>query len=115
MLERIGNHKVHGTTKKRPDSVFLLEKAHLKPVSSIKHKDIPFIDSITATVNKDTSIHFKGNRYSVPFGTYTTITSNQVYLHADDQELAILHKVTGDGIARHSTIVLRPNYGVLMI
>ena len=61
-LERTGNHKVHGTTKKRPDSVFLLEKAHLKPVSSIKHKDISFRNSITATVNKDNTIRFRGNR-----------------------------------------------------
>lgn len=100
-LERTGNHKVHGTTKKRPDSVFLLEKAHLKPVSSIKHKDISFRDSITTTVNKDNTIRFKGNCYSVPIGTYTTVASNQVYLHEDDKELVILHKVTGDEIARH--------------
>jgi len=101
-LERTGNHKVHGTTKKRPDSVFLLEKAHLKPVSSIKHKDISFQNSITATVNKDNTIRFKGNRYSVPLGTYKTVGSNQVLVYEKDQELIILHKVTGDEIARHT-------------
>ena len=101
-LERTGNHKVHGTTKKRPDSVFLLEKAHLKPVSSIKHKDISFRNSITATVNKDNTIRFRGNRYSVPLGTYKTVGSNQVYLHEKGQELVILHKITGDEIARHT-------------
>ncbi len=101
-LERTGNHKVHGTIKKRPDSVFLLEKAHLKPVSSIKHKDISFKNSITATVNKDNTIRFRGNRYSVPLGTYTTVGSNQIYLYEKDQELIILHKVTGDEIARHT-------------
>ena len=101
-LERTGNHKVHGTTKKRPDSVFLLEKAHLKPVSSIKHKDISFQNSITATVNKDNTIRFRGNRYSVPLGTYKTVGSNQVHLYEKDQELIILHKITGDEIARHT-------------
>lgn len=81
--------------------MFLLEKAHLKPVTSIKHKDISFRDSITATVNKDDMIRFKGNRYSVPLGTYTTVASNLVHLHEDDQESVILHKVTDDEIARN--------------
>ncbi|WHZ31940.1 IS21 family transposase [Desemzia incerta] len=52
-LDRTGNHKVHGTTKKRPDSVFLLEKAHLKPVSPLKNKEISFDASITAKIGKD--------------------------------------------------------------
>lgn len=91
-LERTGNHKVHGTTKKRPDSVFLLEKAHLKPVSSIKHKDLSFKNSIIATVNKDNTIRFRGKRYSVPLGIYKTVGSNQVSLIEQDQELFILHK-----------------------
>jgi len=34
-LERTGNRRVHGTTKKRPVEVFLLEKQHLKPVSKL--------------------------------------------------------------------------------
>lgn len=101
-LERTGNHKVHGTTKKRPDSVFLLEKAHLKPVSSIKHKDISFRNSITATVNKDNTIRFKGNRYSVPLGTYKTTGSNQVFLYEKNQDLIVSHKITGDEMARHT-------------
>ena len=100
-LTRTGNHKVHHTTKKRPDSVFLLEKAHLKPVSSVKHKDKSFKNSITATVNKDNTIRFRGNRYSVPLGTYKSVGSNQVHLHELAQELIILHSVTGAEIARH--------------
>lgn len=101
-LERTGNHKVHGTIKKRPDSVFLLEKAHLKPVSSVKYKDSTFKNSITATVNKDNTIRFRGNRYSVPLGTYKTTGSNQVLIQVADQRLVILHKVTGDQIADHN-------------
>ena len=110
-LERTGNHKVHGTTKKRPDSVFLLEKAHLKPVSSIKNNDISFRNSITATINKDNTIRFKGNRYTVPLGSYKTVGSNQVLLHQGDQELFVLHKITGDEIARHS---ISPGKGKLI-
>ena len=116
-LERTGNHKVHGTTKKRPDSVFLLEKAHLKPVSSIKHKDVSFKNSITATVNKDNTIRFRRNRYSVPLGTYKTVGSNQVYLYEKEQELIILHKLTGNEIARHTIslekgkLIKNRNYG----
>lgn len=74
----------------------------MKPVSSIKHKDISFRNSITATVNKDNTIRFRGNRYSVPLDTYKTVGSNQVYLHEKGQELFILHKITGDEIARHT-------------
>ena len=51
---------MHGTTKKRPDSVFLLEKAHLKPVSPLKSKEISFDASITAKIGKDNTIRFKG-------------------------------------------------------
>lgn len=35
-LERTGNAKVHGTTKKVPAKVFLLEQEHLRPVLSTK-------------------------------------------------------------------------------
>ena len=73
----------------------------MKPVSSIKHKDISFRNSITATVNKDNTIRFRGNHYSVPLGTLT-VASNQVYLQEDGQKLVILHKITGDEIARHT-------------
>ncbi|MBG9979129.1 Mu transposase domain-containing protein [Ruoffia tabacinasalis] len=58
--------------------------------------------SITATVNKDNTIRFRGNRCSVPLVAYTTVASNQVYLQEDGQELVILHKITGDEIARHT-------------
>ena len=102
-LERTGNHKVHGTTKKRPDSVFTLEKEHLKPVSqNNRHTNMPLEHSITATVNKDNTIRYKGNRYSVPIGTYKSVGSNQVTLCVDNETLSIVHQVTGDEIARHT-------------
>ena len=100
-LDRTGNHKVHGTTKKRPDSVFLLEKAHLKPISQLKTKDLLFDASITAKIGKDNTIRFKGNRYAVPLGTYQSVGRNEVILVIQDQELVILDEVNGNEIARH--------------
>ncbi|SEL39626.1 IS21 family transposase [Alkalibacterium pelagium] len=100
-LDRTGNHKVHGTTKKRPDSVFLLEKAHLKPVSPFKHMDNPFDASIAVKVGKDNTIRYKGNRYSVPLGTYKSVGSNQVLLKISKKELIILSELNGEEIDRH--------------
>lgn len=51
--------------------------------------------SITATVNKDNTIRYKGNRYSVPIGTDKSVGSNQVTLCADNETLSIVHQVTG--------------------
>ena len=101
-LERTGNHKVHGTTKKRPDSVFLLEKAHLKPVSSLNNQAVLFDASITAKVGKDNTIRFKGNRYSVPLGTYQSVGTNDILLTVRGQELMILNPLSGEAIAQHS-------------
>lgn len=116
-LDRTGNHKVHGTTKKRPDSVFLLEKAHLKPVSPLKSKEISFDASITAKIGKDNTIRFKGNRYSVPLGTYQTVGSNEVILSVRNQELVILNDLSGEEITRHSVslekgkLIKKTNHG----
>lgn len=101
-LDRTGNHKVHGATKKRPDSVFLLEKAHLKPVSPLNNKEISFDASITAKIGKDNTVRFKGNRYSVPLGTYQTIGANEVILNVCQQELVILNALSGEELTRHT-------------
>ncbi|GAB2319961.1 IS21 family transposase [Alkalibacterium sp. s-m-22] len=101
-LERTGNHKVHGTTKKRPDSVFLQEKAHLKPVSSFRNMDNPFDASIAVKIGKDNTIRYKGNRYSVPRGTYQPVGNNEVLLKVSDKELIILSEVNGEEITRHT-------------
>ncbi|WP_318654469.1 IS21 family transposase [Enterococcus faecium] len=100
-LERTGNHKVHGTTKKRPDSVFLHEKAHLKPVSSFRNMDHPFGASIAVKVGKDNTIRYKGNRYSVPRGTYQSAGNNEVLLKTSNKKLIILSERSGEEIARH--------------
>lgn len=100
-LERTGNHKVHGTTKKRPDSVFLQEKAHLKPVSPFKTMDDPFDASIAIKIGKDNTIRYKGNRYSVPVGTYRSAGTNEVLLRVNHNELIVLNELNGEEITRH--------------
>ena len=69
-LQRTGNQQVHQTTKKRPAEVFLLEKQHLQPVSSLLSYESTNNQSITRSVSKDNTIRYKSNRYSVPLGTY---------------------------------------------
>lgn len=106
-LERTGNSKVHGSTKKRPAEVFLLEKQHLKPVSYLTFSEGSNGSSITRTVNKDNTVHYKSNRYSVPLGTYRPNGLNKVALemHKDDennQRIIIKRFPEGEILAKHS-------------
>lgn len=66
-LERTANSKIHGTTKKVPAAVFLQERQYLRPVPCTR---IVPTDILTRVVRKDNTILYKGNRYSVPIGTY---------------------------------------------
>ena len=99
-LKRTANHDKHGTTKKRPDEVFALEKEYLVPVS-----EYSFIsannESISYPVRKDNIILYKGNRYRVPVGTYHK--GIRVYMVVDEyaDEVAITDMVTGEIYARH--------------
>lgn len=100
-LERTGNYKVHHTIKKRPFEVFLLEKQHLKPVSSpLSIAESNSTESIARNVSKDNTVRYQSNRYSVPAGTYTTCTD--VKLHINKQQLTIVHAHTGEVIAKHT-------------
>lgn len=99
-LERTGNTKVHGTTKKIPVEVFKREREYLKPVTK---KSINFNsteNSITRNVKKDNTILFSANRYTVPIGTYKP--GKEVYLvPIEDKVLKIIDKDTGEVIAEH--------------
>jgi transposase len=67
-LDRTGNAKRHGITKKIPAEVFEQERLFLKPVpSTIEYSE----DILTAIVHKDNKIFYDGNRYTVPLGTYS--------------------------------------------
>lgn len=104
-LQRTGNHQFHQTTKKRPAEVFLLEKQHLQPVSSLLSYESTTNQSITRSVSKDNTIRYKSNRYSVPLGTYQTNAENHVLIEVtgDEQQTLIIRKQAGSEIiAEHS-------------
>ncbi|MCM3738573.1 IS21 family transposase [Bacillus cytotoxicus] len=103
-LGRTGNKNVHNTIKKRPVEVFLLEKQHLQPVSPILSKESICADIIPRTVNKDNTIRFQSNRYSVPVGTYKSQPDNQVFLEIQGEDVNVLvirKQPDGDIIAEH--------------
>ncbi|WP_139194439.1 IS21 family transposase [Bacillus sp. MUM 13] len=100
-LARTGNKNVHNTTKKRPVEVFLVEKQHLQPVSPLLPLESNHTAIISRNVNKDNTIHFKSNRYSVPVGTYGSQQDNQVYLKIKQDTLIILTQPVGEILAEH--------------
>jgi transposase len=102
-LERTGNHQVHQTMKKRPAEVFLLEKQHLQPVSSLLSYESTNNQSITRSISKDNTIRYKSNRYSVPLGTYQNMSENLVWIEIreDDQALIIRKEANGEVIGEH--------------
>ena len=103
-LERTGNHHVHQTTKKRPAEVFLLEKQHLQPVSSLLSYESTNTKSITRNVSKDNTIRYKSNRYSVPLGTYQSMAENLVWIEVtgEEEKMLVIHREKNDDvIAEH--------------
>lgn len=103
-LERTGNKNVHNTTKKRPVEVFLVEKQHLQPVSPLLSLESNHTVIIPRNVNKDNTIRFKSNRYSVPVGTYGSQKDNQVYLEIQGEQqntLVICKRPDNAVIAEH--------------
>lgn len=104
-LSRTGNHQVHYTTKKRPAEVFLLEKQHLQPVSLLLSCESDNGVSITRNVNKDNTIRYQSNRYSVPLGTYQTSGNNTVWIEVSgthDDKLIIRSDKNGNVLAEHT-------------
>ncbi len=96
-LNRTGNAKVHGTTKKIPAKVFELERAHLRPI--LTAMEVAATASINRMVRKDNTILYESNRYSVPLGTYTK--EKEVAIDVKDGTL-IITNIFGDYvIAEH--------------
>ena len=94
-LERTGNAKVHGTTRKVPADVFREERETLRPLATVDRNATPYI---RRTVRKDNTILYDSNRYSVPLGTYNT--DSEVQLEISDGNLRIL-TVFGDLLCEH--------------
>ena len=98
-LERRGNGKVHQTTKKIPAQVFLVERKHLQPIT--EKLTLNITSSITSSVRKDNTVVYKGNRYTVPIGTYQG-PQTLVSLHFPSPEtLQMIVMDTGEMVAPH--------------
>ena len=100
-LERTGNGQEHGTTKRIPAEDFLIEQAHLQALTPVS---LSFLEYKSYHLRKDNLITYKGNRYSVPAGTYKG-KGTQVWVKTDGDELFICqqdktviarHKVSAD-------------------
>lgn len=98
-LERTGNGCVHGTTKQIPHQVFLVEKEYLKPYTGTPA--LPQTQMKSYYVRKDNTIHYKGNYYTLPTGTYKG-QNTIVYLQLQDDKLHLFDKETGKTLAIHS-------------
>ena len=106
-LDRTGNGKVHSITKKIPAQVFQEERLFLKPVlPTIKSRE----PVILRDVHKNNVVYYRGNRYSVPLGTYTK--SRQVSLTVQDGMLEIRDAIDGFLIQEHP---LSSNKGELIL
>ncbi|HAL64332.1 MAG TPA: IS21 family transposase [Bacteroidales bacterium] len=95
-LERTGNAKTHGITKKIPAEIFEQERYFLKPVPSFE-KTIE--DIVTREIHKNNTIFYKGNRYTLPLGTYRP--GRKVKLDIEGELLIIRDDLDGYIIAKH--------------
>ena len=95
-LERTANSNIHGTTKKVPAEVFLVEKQYLRPVPCVK--TIPG-DIVTRSVRKDNTVLYKSNRYSVPIGTYKP--GLELEVKEEEDILNLFDLETGKLVASH--------------
>lgn len=95
-LKRTGNGQIHGTTKRIPAEELLIEQSHLQALTRVS---LSFLSYKSYHVRKDNLISYKGNRYSVPAGTYRG-KGTQVWLKVEAEELVICQE-DKSMIARH--------------
>lgn len=100
-LSRRGNGKVHNTTRKVPAVVFQEEKLHLSPITVSSSLSTPTLkETMDRFVRKDNTVSYKGNRYSVPLGTYHPKKIVQLSIKGD--QLIINDKETNTRLTEHS-------------
>lgn len=95
-LIETGNVRVHGITKRVPAEVFEQERLFLKPVPASRKS---FEDIVTRKIHKNNTILYKGNRYTLPRGTYQP--GRKVNLNIEGEVLKIRDDFDGDVIAEH--------------
>ncbi len=103
-LERTGNRKAHGTTKRSPADFFKEELPHLVPHAATAV--LPKLDC--RNVRKDNTIVYLSNRYSLPLGTYNA--TREVHIDATDSKLTV-YSPAGDVLCFHT---ISPASGVLV-
>ncbi|QNB47823.1 hypothetical protein BR63_17080 [Thermanaerosceptrum fracticalcis] len=87
---------MHGITKKVPAEVFEQERLFLKPVPSTKRT---IENIVTRDIHKNNTIFYKGNRYTLPLGTYRP--GRKVSLDVEGEILKIRDEFDGYIIAEH--------------
>ena len=107
-LQRRGNGKIHGTTRKIPAEVFIEEKKYLRPVFDKIKLNTPAL-SLAYQVRKDNTVPIKGNRYTVPKGTYKGPHTYVKISYTDDNELIILELDTDKKLGQFKVPVDRGN------
>src|SRR5690606_3965292 len=95
-LGRTANAMPHSFTKKVPLEEWLIEKVKLKTYTPEKI----VMPATSYNVRKDNTITWKGNLYSVPFGTYRGRGSS-VLTRAEEDVLVIVQPGTLQEICRH--------------
>ena len=95
-LERTGNGRVHGTTKRKPTDMFLEEQEHLQPLYG--HAPDISVDYMERAVRPDNTVLYLSNRYSLPIGTYGR--EKTVVLRVEEEKLEIMNHA-GDSIVTH--------------
>ncbi|MDR0323266.1 MAG: hypothetical protein LBI12_02325 [Treponema sp.] len=96
-LERTGNKRQHGTTKRKPVDMFAEEQEHLLPLYGIAPAEIA--EEMGRNVRPDNTVWYRSNRYSVPYGTYSQ--TKEVLLSVEDSKLHIMDKIGDIIIATH--------------
>jgi len=96
-LERTANAKVHAATRKVPHDEWLIEKNHLNPFLGHFETQRAFNDY---GVRKDNTVHYKGNFYRVPTGTYKG-PKTTVWTEATNDHKLIIYNTDNKQIASH--------------
>lgn len=99
-LKRRGNGKINQTTRKIPAEVFQEERKYLNPVLD-KIITASHIISITYQVRKDNTVPIKGNRYTVPTGTYKGPYTNVGVNILNNKYVQIFNLETDEKLAEH--------------
>ncbi len=101
-LDRTGNAKIHGTTRRIPKQEWEKEKQYLLTYSGKPEK--PFLNLPTYPVRKDNTVLYRSNYYSLPLGTYQDRGTNvlleekemKLFFYTNDNLLLATHELSLD-------------------